>query len=198
MTDKIFSKLNIYDQIGYLLVGGLAILVGLIDCRILGFHREIVALTADNFVIWFLVAYFLGHLIHAVANTLVKENKTVFSESEKEILAKARLFFDGAKQSDNEVYLLCYMLSSAKDITGQVQSFNAYYSLYRGWFTIFLFEMNFVSLVILAHGLSLKLLTFFTAASVISFLMLTRSRRFYDYSRGKTLQTFTLIEKLKL
>jgi hypothetical protein len=198
MSDKLFSKFNIYDHVGYLLVGSIAILMGLLNNRIFNFGEIKIDFSAEILILWVIIAYFFGHIIHAIANVLIKENKVVFSESEKEILNNARKFFDVTKHSDNEVYLLCYMLSSAKDITGQVQSFNAYYSLYRGWFVIFLLEMEFIAFSIFAFGISLELIFCFEVVSLFAFLTLNRARRFYDYSRGKTLQTFTLLEKLKL
>ncbi|HEU0080610.1 MAG TPA: hypothetical protein VFQ72_01105 [Candidatus Paceibacterota bacterium] len=198
MTDKIFSKLNVYDQIGYLLVGSIASLVFLFNNKLLGSPIDIPAFDISSLIIWAIVAYFVGHIVHAVANIIIKENKTDFSESDKEILERGKHFFDLKKQELNATYLLCYMLASAKDVTGQVQSFNAYYSLYRGWFIIFLLEMNFLSFTSIMHGFSLHILILFSIASFIAYLTLNRTRRFYGYSRAKTLQTFTLIEKLKL
>ncbi|MFA6528364.1 MAG: hypothetical protein WCT46_02380 [Candidatus Gracilibacteria bacterium] len=198
MSDKLFSKFNIYDQIGYFLVGSIAILVGLLNYQIFDFGEKIIDFSTETFILWIIVAYFFGHVIHSIANVLIKENKVVFSDSEKEILDKARIFFGVTKQSDNEVYLLCYMLSSAKDITGQVQSFNAYYSLYRGWFVIFLLEMEFLAFSIFAFGLNFERSIYFGAVSLLVFLMSNRAQRFYNYSRSKTLQTFTLLEKLKM
>jgi len=46
MDQKIFSKFNIYDQIGYL----------------------VPPFNFDTFLVWFIIAYFLGHLVQGISN----------------------------------------------------------------------------------------------------------------------------------
>lgn len=195
METNVLSRLSLYDHFGYLLVGAIALLVGALDLWVFGNPALIPSLDAATAVVWLVVAYFAGHLIQSVANLIIKENKTTFSESEKEVLNQARAYFGMEKQSDNEVYLLCYMLGTANDVTGQVQAFNANYSLYRGWFVVFCVQ----SIVLLVIGMLRwpdgAIFGCLVASVFVAWLMNRRARRFYGYSRGKTLQTFILISK---
>lgn len=197
MQDKIFSKFNIYDQIGYLMVGGIGLLVVIVDFRFLNISSLLPQFNTQTFIAWFLFAYFLGHILQAISNFLVIENKSEFSASEEEILIKAKEYFGLEKQSSEELYKYCYMLSSAKDITGQVQSFNAYYSLYRGWFIIFTFESVFLLVFVIANWFSWHFISL-VLSILLAILFFIRLKRFYNYSRAKTLQTFILLTKLGL
>lgn len=197
MENKILSKFNIYDQIGYLLVGSIALLVVIFNLFLFRKGGFIPDFTTQNFLAWFIVAYFLGHTMQAIANVFVKENKTDFSDSEKKILEKAKEYFKTDKQSLSEIYLLCYMLSFAKDITGQIQSFNAYYSLYRGWFMVFALNSLFAIFQVFLNWFSFLYVLIFAFSVLLAWLFYKRSKRFYFYLRGKTLQTFIIISKNK-
>lgn len=198
MDNIIFSKFNIYDQIGYLMVGSVGLMVLALSFYLFGETRMVPSFNLDNSLLWFIVAYLFGHVLQAIANIFVKENKVSFSDSEKEILERAIDYFNVVKQSWGEVYSLCYMFSSAKDITGQVQSFNAYYSLYRGW--MIAFGLNSVSMLIIniIHWFSFSYFSLFILSFVLTMLFYNRSKRFYIYSRGKTLQTFLINTTIKL
>jgi len=192
MDNTIFSKFNIYDQIGYLMVGSVGLMVLSLSFYLFGVIYIIPFFNLDNSLLWVIVAYLFGHVLQAISNIFVKENKVNFSDSEKEILERASAYFNVTKQTWGEVYSLCYMSSSAKDITGQVQSFNAYYSLYRGWMIVF--GLNSISMLILSiiHWFSFSYLSLFILSVILTWLFYNRSKRFYNYSRGKTLQTFLL------
>jgi len=198
MENNIFSKFNIYDQIGYLLVGSVGLLVMVFNLYLMSKNNLIPPFNAQNFLAWFVCAYFLGHIAQAIANVFIKENKKDFSESEKEILEKAKKYFEVEKNSLNEIYLLCYMFASAKDITGQVQSFNSYYSLYRGWMIIFSLNSIFTLYLFIINWFSLLFLSIFIISLLLVWLFYRRSKRFYAYSRGKVLQTFIILSKNKL
>jgi hypothetical protein len=192
MDNTIFSKFNIYDQIGYLLVGSVGLIILVFNFYLFGSINLIPQFNLDNSLIWFIMAYLFGHIFQAIANIFVKEDKVNFSDSEKEVLEKANTYFDVTKQSWGEAYSLCYMSSSAKDITGQVQSFNVYYSLYRGWMIIF--GLSSISMLILniMHWFSVSYFSFFVLSIILIWLFYNRSKRFYGYSRVKTLQTFLI------
>lgn len=198
MDNFIFSKFNIYDQIGYLMVGSVGLLVLAFSFYLFGVTYMMPSFDLNNSLLWFIIAYLFGHVLQAIANIFIKENKVSFSDSEKEILERAKAYFNVVKQSWGEVYSLCYMSSSAKDITGQVQSFNAYYSLYRGWMMVF--GLNSVSMLILNinHWFSLGYFSFFVLSIILTWLFYNRSKRFYSYSRAKTLQTFLINTTNKL
>lgn len=195
MENPIISKFNLYDHIGYLLVGSVGLMIIFFDFNLLNVNYPIPSLDLENSLVWIIAAYLFGHILQAVANMFIKENKTDFSESEKEILEKANKYFEVNKQSAGETYSLCYMLSSAKDITGQVQSFNAYYSLYRGWMIIFILESIFLVFINIMKWFSFGYLVLLFLTLFISWLFYKRSKRFYAYSRGKTLQTFIILSK---
>jgi len=195
-VDKdLFSKFSIYDHLGYLFVGALGLLVAAADLLLLDRLSNIPDLTAASFVPYLVVAYFCGHVIHALANVVIKEKKSNFTEGEKEILEEARRHFKLEKQSWSDIYLLCYMLSSAKDVTGQVQSFNAYYSLYRGWFVIFLLQSLFLLLQNILNWPNIRYVSLLFFSMVLAMLLFARMKRFYRYSRSKTLQTFILLRE---
>ncbi len=195
MTQRIFSKFNIYDQIGYLLVGSIALLVIYLDALLLDY--KVPTLNLSGAIVWIIVAYFLGHIIQAVANVFIKEKKPDFNQQEKSILTTAKKFFNTEEISDHEAWNLCYMAALAKDATGQISSFNAYYSLYRGWLILFILQSVFllIRLVFFFHLLS----TLWLIISVLlAVLFYKRSKRFYTYLRTKVLQTFLLIKALEL
>lgn len=192
--NHIFSKFNIYDQIGYLLVGSIALLVTYFDFLILRIRFPNFDLT--SLPLWIIVGYFLGHLIQAIANVFIREKKENFSDREKELLNIARGYFNLENFSDPEIWNLCYMLTSAKDITGQIQAFNAYYSLYRGWFIVFTIE----SLFIMGHtifGFTYLKIPLLILSLAIAVLFYRRSNRFYNYLQSKVLQTFVVTKALE-
>lgn len=157
--------------------------------------RPFPALTAANLVIWFLVAYFLGHVTQAIANLVVREKKGEFSDKEKEILVTGREYF-GVKASDADTWQLCYMLASAKDVTGQVQTFNAFYSLYRGWAIVFGIETIFLA-VLAIIVFSVAKLGMVLSSLTLTLLFASRQKRFSEYFKNKVLQKFLLVRKLE-
>ena len=195
MNHQIFSKFNVYDQIGYLLVGSIGLLVIYLDTILLNYKFPRFDLRTA--IIWLIVAYFLGHIIQAVANVLIKEKKEDFNEQEKTILDIAKEFFGIEQLSDGEIWNLCYMTAFAKDITGQISSFNAYYSLYRGWLTVFIFESVFLLIRVILF-FNLANIAWLIISLVLVILFYRRSKRFYTYLRAKVLQTFLIIKTLKL
>ena len=195
MTQQVFSKFNVYDQIGYLLVGSIALLVIYLDTILLNYKFPKFDLRVA--IIWLIIAYFLGHIIQAVANVFIKEQKEDFNDQEKGILDTAKEFFGIKELSDGEIWNLCYMTALAKDVTGQISSFNAYYSLYRGWLVVFTFESVFLLIRVILF-FSLANIAWLIISLVLVILFYRRSKRFYTYLRAKVLQTFLIIKTLKL
>lgn len=193
MMSNIPLKFNIYDQIGYLLVGSIALMLAYLDSSVLNIRFPDFNLT--NLSLWIIVGYFIGHVVQAIVNAVIKENKDNFTENEQEIVKSARAFFKLENLSDNEIWNLCYMLVSVKDLTGQVRSFNAYYSLYRGWFVVFAAESLFILGYTIYAFSYIKLVLFFLTI-VISILFYRRLSRFYQYLRNKVLQTFIVLRTL--
>lgn len=195
MNKQIFSKFNVYDQIGYLMVGSIGLLVMYLDTVLLNYKFPKFDLKAA--IIWFIAAYFLGHIIQAVANVIIREKKEDFNKQEKRILDIAEEIFGIKELSDGEIWNLCYMTALAKDVTGQISSFNAYYSLYRGWLIIFTIESVFL-LVYLILFFSLTSIVWLIVSFLLVVLFYRRSKRFYRYLRVKVLQTFLIIKTLEL
>ena len=205
MDQKIFSKFNVYDQIGYLMVGAVALLLFIFNIHYF-FQVITPPFNLDTFLAWFIIAYFLGHLVQGISNLinsirplrfLIPENKGDFDDKQKEILQQATEYFGVQKLDNNRLWNLCYMLANAKDITGQVQAFNSYYSLYRGWLVVFALEALFLlyPLFIAYHWKTLLLLL---TSVFLSFIFQRRSKRFWYYTRNKVLETFVIIKTLKL
>jgi len=195
MDQKIFSKFSFYDQIGYILVGSIVLIVAFFDAWILKY--QLPKISGADLAVLVIIAYFLGHLTQSVANLFIKEKKYNFSKQEIEILNIAREKFNLKEKSDNEIYRLCYMLSLAKDFSGQVETFNAYYSLYRGWLLVFVLQSIFLTYRLISV-FNFEYLIFLLVSIAIAILFFLRLKRFYKYSREKTLQTFLIVNKLKL
>ena len=195
MNQQIFSKFNVYDQIGYLMVGSIGLLVIYLDTILLNYKFPKFDLKTT--IIWFIVAYFLGHIIQAIANVIIREKKEDFNKQEKRILDIAEEFFGIKDLSDGEIWNLCYMTALAKDITGQITSFNAYYSLYRGWLMVFTIETVFLIVYVILF-FSLPTIIWLIVSFLLVVLFYRRSKRFYNYLRAKVLQTFLIIKTLKL
>lgn len=204
--NKLFSKFNIYDQIGYLMVGAIFLLVFIFNLFYF-FHINIPQFNLDNFLAWLVIVYFLGHVVQGIANMinelkvlnfLIPEKKEEYSEEDIEMLQQAREYFGLEKQDEKGLWNLCYMLTSAKDITGQIQSFNAYYSLYRGWFIAFIMESIFLLSYFLILSRDIFSLICLIVSIILCFIFYKRSKRFFSYLRTKVLQSFIIIKKLKL
>jgi len=195
MNQQIFSKFNVYDQIGYLMVGSIGLLVIYLDTILLNYKFP--KFDLKTAIIWFIVAYFLGHIIQAIANVIIREKKEDFNKQEKRILDIAEEFFGIKDLSDGEIWNLCYMTALAKDITGQITSFNAYYSLYRGWLMVFTIETVFLIVYVILF-FSLPTIIWLIVSFLLVVLFYRRSKRFYNYLRAKVLQTFLIIKTLKL
>ena len=178
---------------GYILVGSISLLVAFFDTWLLQY--QIPQISGVDLVVLVIVAYFLGHLVQSVANLVIKEREKEFSKHEIEVLNIAREKFNLKERTDNEIYRFCYMLSLSKDFSGQVETFNAYYSLYRGWFIVFVFQTAFLIYRLIVAFNSTNLI-FLIISLVITILFYLRLQRFYKYCREKTLQTFIIINKL--
>lgn len=200
MDQNFFSKLNLYDHIGYIMVGAVALLVLAFDACYF-FKVNILPFNLNTFLVWFIVTYFSGHIVQGIANFLnslkllrflVPEEKNYFDDFQKEILEQVKEYFGLKDQDETRVWSICYMYTVAKDLTGQVQAFNSYYSLYRGWFVIFLFESFFLLFsVIITYNWETLLL--FLISVFITIILYKRSRRFWNYIRGKVIDTFIII-----
>lgn len=210
MENKIFSKFNIYDQIGYLMVGAIALIIFAFDA-VYFFKASVPLFNLNTFLIWFVIAYFLGHLIQGIANLigdieirkkkplqfLIPEEKRHFDEAQREILQQARNYFKLQNTNESKLWNLCYMFATAKDITKQVQSFNSYYSLYRGWLVIFVLESLFLLyFLIVKHNW--QMLFWFLGSIFLAFIFYRRSRRFWEYTKDKVLETFIIVKNLNL
>lgn len=196
MQKQLLSKFNVYDQIGYLMVGSISLIVIYLDSLFLDFRFPKFDLNSS--IIWLILTYFLGHIIQSIANIIIKEKKEDFNEKEKKILEIAREFFEIKNLSEGEVWNLCYMMAFAKDITGQISTFNAYYSLYRGWLVIFALESLFLLLLNIFKWFNFAYLILFLLSAFLTILFFRRKKRFYSYLKIKVLQTFILLRKVEL
>ena len=192
------KSFNLYDHIAYILVGSVGIALVILDLSLSGKSGVVPSFDPKSYLAWFIAAYFLGHTIQAISNLLIKEDRTNFSDAQKEVLNQAREYFKLKDENHSNTFLMCYMLACIKDFTGQIRTFNAYYGLYRGWFTVFLLES--VALVILnyCNWFDFRMLVLLISTSILSFLFFKRAKRFYLYLRAKVLQSFILTKELKL
>lgn len=205
MEQKVFTKLNIYDQIGYLMVGAISLFVIVFNATYI-YQSSVPTFNLNTFLVWFIAAYFLGHLVQGIANLisdipllrlLVRESKNGFNEQQKNILQQVESYFGVEKQDEGKLWNICNTFVTAKDITGQIQAFNAYYSLYRGWLVIFLLQSVFLLYHLLSAYKSIVLLSFIVSV-FLTFIFYRRSKRFWKYMTNKVIETFIVIKTLKL
>ncbi len=186
-----FVKLNIYDQLGYLLVGSLAIILIYIDATLLKYNF-IFTLNTKNFIILTLIAYFLGHIFQAFSNFFIKWNRIPFKEDEKTILQLARKNFKLQKEFFDDFYVweLCYILTLQNDNTNQIAYFNAYYGLYRGWFVVFICHTIFIIILCLITKFNIYSIFLVCFSLLFAIIFFKRSKRFFFYFRKRVLQNF--------
>ncbi len=193
MIKEISSKFNVYDFIGYIWVGLIGL--GVIQLNVMVLLGKNYLNNIIDFVIVLILAYFLGHMIQAISNVFIKENKTRFSNEDETILLDCKKYFKLKTSNFSKLFSLCYLFASSYDISGQVKQFNSYYSLYRGWQTIFI--LNSISSIILLifNWFNFYLLLILIVSITSSLLCRNRRKRFYDYLRSKTLNTFLILKR---
>jgi len=204
LEQTVFTKLNLYDQVGYLTVGAIAALIFVFDATYF-YHASIPPFNLNTFLLWFIVTYFVGHLIQGIANLinetpllnfLTPENKKNFTEAEKEILQQVKKYSQLEGQSEKELWNICYMFALVKDATGQVQTFNANYGLYRGWLVVFILQSVFL-LYAMFLAYSQSTLILFIASIFLGYVFYERTKRFWKYTRDKALETFVIVNNFK-
>lgn len=204
ITESLMSKLNLYDHIGYLLVGSIGLLILTYDLWLLEKSNIMPVVTFENAIIWLVVTYFTGHVVQAIANVvtgwtkkILKEDKDSYSSADQAILKDAKVWFGFKDMTDRETFQYCYMLACAKDITGHVTAFNAYYSLYRGWLVIFTIQTGFLVIYLILNWPNWNLLFPVAGSAALTYLMNNRRRRFWQYLGSKVLQTFVVLRRIE-
>ena len=66
MQNQILSKFNVYDQVGYLMVGSISLIVLYLDSLFLNIRYPKFDLNSS--IIWLIVTYFLGHILKEFYN----------------------------------------------------------------------------------------------------------------------------------
>ena len=80
-TDGISNKFSFYDQIGYLLVGSIALLLIAGNMWLTNGSESLPSFALQIILVWMVVAYFLGHLVQSVANIIIIEKKDSYTIS---------------------------------------------------------------------------------------------------------------------
>ncbi len=219
-------KFNLYDNLGYILVG----LYQIIFCYLLllfvknqPIDLTLFTSTGASFSI-LLLSYFVGHLIQALSNfvddvLIAKIVKKFFKKARNEedrkltknndlefITKQARKFFD-LPENLNEKYVFqyCYLFALSYDFSGHISLFNSMYSLYRGFFVSSLLTLfAYVTILIKAlfsNDMSLKsnapFYLLFFLLSLFTWLFYARKERFFKYMNDKTLITYDILSKGK-
>lgn len=73
MENKLFSKFSFYDQVGFIFVGSIFLLIAFFDAWLLQY--QIPKISGVDLIVLVIVAYFLGHLIQSLANLVIKEKR---------------------------------------------------------------------------------------------------------------------------
>lgn len=199
MDSKVFSKFNLYDLIGYFLVGAMFLIMILLDLYVVDIIIVAPVFSTQNIVLGIMLSYFLGHVLHAIVKIFYKHDGNNFkvSDNEKRVLNEVKLYFNIPNTvSDFDVYKQCYMLTLAKDMTGQVLKYNAFYAMYRGWVIAFLMESIFLSIVMVSIWFNNLCLIALLSSVVLTLLFYQQGNQYYHFARRKVLQTFILIKKM--
>lgn len=193
---EISSKFSLYDQIGYLLVGSVALLLVAGNFWLIEGARSLPTFALGTTVVWLIVAYLIGHIVQAIANIFIRENKHSYSEADKAVLDDVRRYFDNPDWNDKQAFQHCYILACGRDIAGHVAAFNAYYSLYRGWSLLFAGESIFLAIAVWGTKGELQWILLLISCLLVTILMFRRRKRYWDYVTAKTLQTFVVVRRL--
>ena len=91
MDNKVFSKFNVYDQIGYPFVGSVFIIILSLTLSLLTKSSVVPNLNTSNFIIYFISAYLIGNILKALSNLkliniIISENKDSFSTFDNVVL----------------------------------------------------------------------------------------------------------------
>lgn len=193
-------KFSAFDQIGYLLVGSIALLVILIDYYLV--TNNLTSSGVDSamaIVIFIVLSYCIGHIIQACAHFLLRKPQILFNNDEKDLLLNARTLFKRDKFNDYQIYRLIFLYSQCNDTTGQVNAFNSYLTLYRGWSTVFIFEALFMLMYIISiFAFSLPNLIIILISIILSFILYNRYRIFSRYLKEKVFNTYIISQSAKL
>lgn len=204
--NKIISKFNVYDQMGYILVGLYQIIFsyslflffqGKDFSNVAGFFD------IKNSILVIFSSYFIGHVIQAVTNILVKEKKNEKNNDLDYIFENAREFFVLPKKiKTKDIFQYCYLVSLSNDFSGHVSLFNSMYSLYRGLFVssaIHFFSYLTVAVLALIFGYVLPIWIYLVIlfSLIVTLLFYNRKERFFKYFGEKVLISFDILSKKK-
>ena len=203
MDHKLFPRTSLFDQISFLMVGAIATIITVLDVAYM-FTMPLPVIDLGSALAWLAIAYFAGHLIQILSNAIRDipliplldwEATPSYLPHEKKLFEEARVYFKQNDQEHKADYLwnICYMFAIGKDATGQVETFSAYYNLYRGWFTTLLLEailLGYLSVV----AYTPTVLAFFLLSLLGSFLFYRRAKRFWQYLNDKVFGIFTIIK----
>jgi len=191
-------KLNLYEQIGYLMTGAVAVTLVLWDFQLADAAKAFPQIDLGQSVLVFIGAYVAGHFAQVLSNYVVPYPKKSFSNLEKQILKRVREYLS-LTCSDDETMGFTMMLAQTSDTTGQVGAFNANYGLYRGWSVIFLCQAIVMAVISVLHPSvwsapwgQIELECMAEASAAVSWLFLKRAMRFNRYYRSKVFQTATI------
>lgn len=189
MTDFL-NKISIYDQLGYLAVGGLFFIF--FDYDLSFFGLDLKKLTENAFGIGVAV-YFLGHVAQGIANLIIKEKS---SPCDPVLIGEIKQRFGIEESKDSEAFKVCYLWALSVDKTGHVEAMNARYGLYRGWFSVLVLQTCFYSFIVIRDLINcqfqLKIYIGIVFTTFTAWLMHNRSKRFYKLIADKTFETYVI------
>lgn len=187
------NKFNLYDQIAYILVGGVTIIYSYIGLALLDKSTILPKIDLANSVVWTLGTYYLGHIVQALANIVVKENKSDFTTEEKSLLERVKSHFKSESNDYSHIFQLAYQKTLISENSSYIQTFNANYGLYRGWFISTILACIFFLYILVVNWFSILALSLFISLLLVTYLLHNRRVRFYNYIRAKVLQNIEII-----
>lgn len=207
--NDLLPKFNVYEQLVYLMVGAITLLLIGLNLSLFGYKLSLSDFsTLGNSIVLALGAYFLGHFIQSLSNSISKikwVGNIIPSGSRQQKEARQKTFYKEIKEKfhlkkdmDEEAWQVTYMFALSNDKTGQLTQLNSQYGLYRGWTIVFSFNALFYLIYMVSVGVFTPLLIGLAIVSVVvSLVFWARANRYWNYIGNKVFAMYQLYSKQK-
>ena len=199
--EQTVSRFNLYDHLGYISVWfyTLALLA-----LVLFFNNIFVFSIKDigfwDWIFLLLACYIVWHIIQAVSNFIIKENKNSSDNSYDFIVEKVKKVFWLANETKiGMVFQYAYLSSVWKDPSWQIALFNSLYSFYRGLYTttllatiVFLWFIVYSWILCNTRLIMINTLWLLISCSLV-YVFNQRKDRFYQYMWQKVWIIFDIL-----
>lgn len=200
--EQTISKFNLYDHLGYISVWFYCMVLVVFSLSI----NHIFPLEIENIWFWdgiflLLACYIVWHIIQAISNFIIKENKRSSDSSYDHIVKKVKqVFWLSEETKIGIVFQYAYLSSVWKDPSGQISLFNSLYSFYRWLYTTtvisaLLFFIFIVYSWVLCNATIIINIVCFLISCLLIYIFKQRKDRFYQYMGQKVWIIFDILNK---